>query len=181
METNVHKPEMLGSLMGKSKSGSFWLATVVECDSTSVDSTEIDLSQYVDAGDRQGLLVEEVNYTFYDSSTNIPVETSSKALAVQIKDTTTGALVSYDSEHLVSSAALVYDSTGNPSAATDLYPDDMGWTKGQGRIVINGSLEVCGKADGTITNMVCAVRVRAKIITLTAKDYMAFALQSLTD
>lgn len=167
--------------MATAKTASFWLSTIVECDSTSVDTQEIDLSQYVDAGDRQGLLIEEVNYTFYDSSTNIPIETTSKALAVQVKDTTTGLLVSYDSEHLISSAALVYCSNGSPSAATDLYPDDMGWAKGQGRIVINGSLEVCGKADGTIANMVCAVRVRAKIITLSAKDYMAFALQSLTD
>ena len=167
--------------MGKSKSGSFWLSTVVKVVSTGVDTEEIDLSQYVDAGDRQGLLVEEVNYTFYDSSTNIPIEVKDKAMAVQLKDTTTGNMVPYDSEHLIPSAALVYCAQGSPSAATDLYPDDMGWEKGQGRIVINGSIEVTGKADGTITNCVCAVRVRAKIITLTAKDYMAFALQSLTD
>jgi len=167
--------------MATAKSASFWLSAVVEADSSSAKSVELDLSQYVDAGDRQGLLIEEVNYTFYSSSTNIPIETTSKALAVQVKDTTTGDLVPYDSEHLVSSAALVYDSQGGVSAATDMYPDDMGWSKGQGRIVINGALEIAGKADGAITGMVCAVRIRAKIITLSAKDYMAFALQSLTD
>jgi len=167
--------------MATPKSASFWLRGTVTPASTTVNNVEIDLSSYVDPGDRQGILIEEVNYTFYDSSTNLPFETASHAVAVQVKDTTSGNLVDYDSPHLVSSAGLVYGTTGMPTADTDLYPDDMGWHKGEGRIVINNVMELCGKADATLTNMICAVRIRCKIITLSASDYMAFALQSLTD
>jgi hypothetical protein len=167
--------------MGKAKTASFWLATTVAVDSNTPATATIDLSQYVDAGDRQGLLIEQADFIFYDATNNCPWAGTSHEFAVQIKDTTTANLVDYDSEHLVGSAGLIYDTVGGVSTATDLFPDDMGWSKGEGRIVINGSLEIMGKADSAAANMECAVRIRGKVITLNSADYMSIALQSLTD
>jgi hypothetical protein len=84
---------------------------------------------------------------------------------------------------LVASGQILYGATDNNlSQAGDLYPDNFGPTSAMGgRIVINDQMYVRGRWTGNITAneaVECTVRIKASVITLSQKDFMAIALQS---
>jgi hypothetical protein len=62
---------------------------------------------------------------------------------------------------------------------TDLYPDNYGKGSDDGRYVVNDQLYITGNTTvlaGASLNV--TVRVNASIVSLTAKDFMAIAIQS---
>lgn len=143
----------------------------------------IDLGSYVDVGDRQALQVHSVDFIFQgtDAAGNILAALGgNSALQCQITDLNRGGLVFADDRALVASGVLLYEQNGSMSNTTDLYPDNYGKGSDDGRFVVNDQLYVTARttalAAGEEINV--TVRVNASIVSLTAKDFMAIAIQS---
>ena len=99
---------------------------------------------------------------------------------IQVTDLNRGGLVFSDDRALVASGVLTHDNDGYLSEASDMYPDNFGKGSDDGRYVVNDQLYITGRlvqasfaADVNVT-----VRVNASIVSLTAKDFMAIAIQS---
>jgi hypothetical protein len=75
---------------------------------------------------------------------------------------------------------LVLDSDAFLSQDADLYPDNYGKGSDDGRFVVNDQLYITGLTSaiqsGQSVNI--TVRVNASIVSLSAKDFMAIAIQS---
>lgn len=146
----------------------------------------IDLGSYVDVGDRQALQVHSVDYVFQGTAATNGVVSSLNAdnsVFVQMTDLNRGGLVFSDDRALISSAAL-YKAAAAAGLfeEADMYPDNYGKGSEDGRFVVNDQLYITGfvptggLASGQSIN--CTVRVNASIVSLTAKDFMAIAIQS---
>ena len=63
---------------------------------------------------------------------------------------------------------------------TQVYPDNFGKGSDDGRFVVNDQLYITGFSTvlAAAQNVNITVRVNASIVSLTAKDFMAFAIQS---
>ena len=144
----------------------------------------IDLGSYVDVGDRQALQIHSVDFIFQGTAAtqSFPVVAmgSSGVVNVQVTDLNRGGLVFVDDRALVASAQLNYDQDAFLSKATDMYPDNYGKGSDDGRYVVNDQLYIVGRSSavavGEAVNV--TVRVNASIVSLTAKDFMAIAIQS---
>jgi hypothetical protein len=146
----------------------------------------IDLGSYVDVGDRQALQVHSVDYVFQGTAPTNGVVSSLNAdnsCLVQVTDLNRGGLVFSDDRALISSAAL-YKAAAAAGLfeEADMYPDNYGKGSEDGRYVVNDQLYITGfvptgglAADSSVN---VTVRVNASIVSLTAKDFMAIAIQS---
>ena len=165
--------------MATKKTNSFYIRRTVDVNSA-VAVTNLDTSAYVDPADRQGLMIEEVDFIFYDSSTNLPFASASdREVAVQLLSGSYTTLQAYDNEDLVASSGLVIDGAAGMYKATDHFPDVLA-TQG-GRIVVDDNMSLIGQADGALSNVVCTIIIKAKVVTLNNKDYMALALQTVAN
>jgi len=170
--------------MATKKTAMFTLTERLTMDNTNENFATIDLGSYVDVGDRQALQVHSVDFIFQGTaaSQSFPVVAmgGSGVVNVQITDLNRGGLVFANDRSLVASAQLNYDIDAFLSQATDLYPDNYGKGSDDGRFVVNDQLYITGKtsarASGESVNV--TVRVNASIVTLSAKDFMAIAIQS---
>jgi hypothetical protein len=162
--------------------------TLTERLTISADATEtfatIDLGSYVDVGDRQALMVSSIDYIFQGTTASDAVTSSLNAdnsCLVQVTDLNRGGLVFSDDRSLISSAAL-YKAAAAAGLfeEADMYPDNYGKGSDDGRYVVNDQLYITGLvtnlAPGESVNV--TVRVNASIVSLTAKDFMAIAIQS---
>ena len=146
-------------------------------------SATIDLGSYVDVGDRQAIQVHSVDYVVQGISAAQSMSAAfggQGRLSVQLTDLNRGGLVFASDRALVSSMALEYDPDAYLSMDSDLYPDNYGKGSDDGRFVVNDQLYVTGQTTaiggGGAFNV--TVRVNASIVSLTAKDFMAIAIQS---
>jgi len=143
----------------------------------------IDLGSYVDVGDRQALQIHSVDFIFQGTTGSTAITAamgSAGVVRVQLTDLNRSGLVFADDRALVASGDLTYDPTGFLSMASDLYPDNFGKGSDDGRYVVNDQLYITGRtsvlASGEQANI--TVRVNASIVSLSAKDFMAIAIQS---
>jgi hypothetical protein len=143
----------------------------------------IDLGSYVDVGDRQALQVHSVDYILQGTTASQHVETAlavDDSVLVQVSDLNRGGLVFADDRALVSSMAFYKSSAGELNIEADMYPDNYGKGSDDGRYVVNDALYITGLAtqinSGEAVNV--TIRVNASIVSLTAKDFMAIAIQS---
>ena len=76
--------------------------------------------------------------------------------------------------------ALIHDNDAFLTSETDLYPDNFGKGSDDGRYVVNDQLYISGQTKILASNKAInvTVRVNASIVTLSAKDFMAIAIQS---
>lgn len=165
--------------MAKAKTNTFFIRRSIDISGGSPVAQAIDTSAYVDPADRQGLMIEEVDYVFYDGSTNLPLFGSNKTAAVQLLSGAYTSLQAYDEEDLISSAGCSFDSQSGSNNATDLYPDALA-TPG-GRIMVDDTMTLVGDASAAFSNANVAIVIKAKVVTLTNKDYMALALQTVAN
>ena len=166
--------------MAKAKTGSFYIRRTVDCSQASPQTVTIDTSAYVDPADRQGVMIERVDYVFFDSANNMPLTAGAdEKCAVQLLTGAYTTLQSYDEEDLISSGGMIVDGAAGNYNATDLYPDVLGTA--DGRIVVDDQLSLIGEAATAFTGATCAVIIKAKVVTLTNKDYMALALQTVAN
>jgi hypothetical protein len=142
----------------------------------------IDLGSYVDVGDRQALQIHSVDYVVQGTAATSTLASSLGAGEVQcqLTDLNRGGLVFSNDRALVSSMRLVLDSDAFLSQDADLYPDNYGRGSDDGRFVVNDQLYITGMTSaiqsGQSVNV--TVRVNASIVSLSAKDFMAIAIQS---
>lgn len=170
--------------MATRKTAMFTLTERLTISASGTDTfATIDLGSYVDVGDRQGLQIHSVDYVFQGTTANDHVETAlavDDSIAIQLTDLNRGGLVFANDRALVSSAAIYKSAAGEMNAVTDMFPDNYGKGADDGRYVVNDQLYLTGRASqiNSETAINVTVRVNASIVTLSAKDFMAIAIQS---
>ena len=144
----------------------------------------IDLGSYVDVGDRQALQVHSVDFIVQGTTAvvSVPITTlgGSGSVKCQLTDLNRGGLVFANDRSLVASMDVNTDSDAYLSMDMDLYPDNFGKGSDDGRYVVNDQLYISGLTTiiGSNQAVNITVRVNASIVTLSAKDFMAIAIQS---
>ena len=187
-------PHALG--MATTKTGSFWLTQTVRTDTQGTAAQAvIDIGSLVDVPGQRGLSIEQVDFIIqiYDSVLNTYVNSFTGTLLAgdsiqvdfQLSDQNPGTtLVSADNNSLVASGAVLYDEpTNTQSVGTDFFPDEFG-SKDESFIVVNDSLYLVAVPVGVMTlaaghTIQTTVRIKAKSIKLTAKNWMALAITGL--
>ena len=166
--------------MAKAKTASFYIRREVQTDSSTPDVVTIDTSAYVDPADRQGVMIEKVDFIFYDATNNLPIFTANvEQVGVQLLSGAYTELQPYSEEDLIASAGLTFETSGNSSRAQNLYPDVLG--SPDGRITVDDQLSLLGASASAFSNCRCAVIIKARVVTLTNKDYMALAMQTVAN
>ena len=181
--------------MATSKTGSFWLTEEVKTDtqSTAAQGT-LDLGAYVDVGDQQAIAIEQVDFIVqvYDSANDTYINSFIGTVAAgdqfqvdfQLSSLNPGTeLISADNNALIASGVVLYDeATNTQSTGTDFFPDSFGKLD-ESFMVVNDSLYLVAVPIGTRTldanhTLQTTVRIRARIVKLSTKDWMAIAIQS---
>jgi hypothetical protein len=109
------------------------------------------------------------------------------ALTTQLVDQNPGtAFVRADNHSLVASGSLNIDQTNSIAThASDLYPDNFGPTNlSEAFLVVNDTLFLTAGPDGAnlgAADVFVTARVRARVVKLSSKDWMAIAIQSTAD
>lgn len=174
--------------MAVSKTSAFWLTETITLAAGQVDGSRdagsIDLGAYVDVGDQQALAIEEVDViwqrgTDYGNDA-VNFLAGSGSLGMQLTDLSPASLfVRANDNTLIASSALNI-AAGVTSHSNDFIPDNFG--KGDSsRIVVNDNLYIMAGNDGSAVGgaaLYCTVRVKARIVKLSTKDWMAIAIQS---
>jgi len=174
--------------MAKAKTSTFTITEEIALPSaaTTVAAT-IPIGSLIDVGDAQALEIEMVDYVFqlYDSATGLyepwfDVFASGGAVGVQLLDKNESAFISAADNNVISSANLIEDSSNNVSIGSDMFPDDFKQTAG--RFVVNDELYVLARASSAYdTTHTCrvSIRIRAKIVKLSTRDWMAISLETV--
>tara|TARA_Y100000004_G_C8949060_1_gene427646 strand:+ start:1362 stop:1877 length:516 start_codon:yes stop_codon:yes gene_type:complete len=170
--------------MARAKTAPFYIMEMQTGLSSTAESITVDVGAYVDPADSQGIEILSVDY-IWDGTDQLPINNGANDFraTAQLKDNTTGDLVDPTNLHLISSGHLTYDGGQNPagiSNVTDVYPDRLGIGK-EGRVVVNDQLEFVVRSSTAVGSGRCTVRIMARVVTLTKKDYMTLALQTVSD
>lgn len=175
--------------MAKSITGTFTLTEELMINSLGFASATIPIGSLIDVGDAQALEIESVDYIFmnYDSAAQLyePIRGSAPfagdtGFGAQLMDKNAGTFISPADNNLISSAMVVYDNAVAVSADTDFFPDDF--QKTNGRFVVNDELYLVGYASSAAAssqNLVISVRIRAKVVKLSTRDWMAISLETV--
>jgi len=169
--------------MATKKTSMFTLTERITLTAATDTFATIDLGSYVDVGDRQALQVHSVDFIIQGDTPQgdvVGAIGNGHEVKVQVTDLNRGSLVFADDRSLVASAALYKSSAGELNMEADLYPDNYGKGSDDGRYVVNDQLYITGIATqvNSATAVNVTVRVNASIVSLTAKDFMAIAIQS---
>jgi hypothetical protein len=179
--------------MATAKTGSFYLTETVQLTPVTADGGRvqgtIDLGAYVNVATGQAIAIDQVDFVYqvgadYGSTVNSMVAADA-ALTSQLTDLNPGtAFVRADNQSLIASAALNIDQSNNVGTHTaDLYPDNYGsaGTLSEMFMVVNDTLYLTAGVDGAATGaqtLSITARIRARVVKLGSKDWMALALQS---
>lgn len=181
--------------MATAKTGSFYLTETVILPAGSVAGTRIqgtvDLSAYVNVPTGQAVAVTEVDFIFQNGADfGQDVEnmvTANASLGTQLTDLNPGtAFVRADNQSLIASGALNIDQANNTSSHfNDLYPDNFGPASlSEAFMVVNDTLYLVGGIDGQnigTQDVAVTARIRAQVVKLSNKDWMAIAIQSTAE
>jgi hypothetical protein len=189
----VYTLSPVGSGMATAKTGSFYLTETVTLPALSGDGTRvtgtIDLGAYVNVATGQAIAIDSVDFVHqvgadFGSQVNSMVA-GDGAITSQLTDLNPGtAFVRADNQSLIASGALNIDQSNNVGTHTaDLYPDNYGTAGSLSEMfmVVNDTLYLTVGVDatGTATSILnVTARIRARVVKLGSKDWMALALQS---
>ena len=191
----LYTPSAIGSGMTKSMTGSFYLTESVLLPGATVSGSRvtgtIDLSAYVNVPTGQAIAIESVDFVYQvgsDFGSDVgQMVTSNGAITTQLTDLNPGtAFVRADNHSLVASGSLQIDQPNNiASHASDLYPDNFGPANlSEAFLVVNDGLFLTVGNDGAAiggTTVSVTARIRARVVKLSTKDWMAIAIQSTAD
>jgi hypothetical protein len=181
--------------MAEAMTNSFYLteAVVIPAATASGVSTQatIDLSAYINVPTGQAIAISSVDFVYQRVPTfgqdAASMVGGNGAISVQLTDLNQGVnMVRADNQSLVASGALNIDKTNNVATnETDLYPDNFGPSKmSEQFLVVNDTLYLTAMPAGTTIGAsdvsVCA-RIRAAVVKLSTKDWMAIAIQSTAE
>ena len=178
--------------MATAKTGSFYLTESVELPANSIDGTRvmgtIDCGAYVNVPTGQAIAIDQVDFIWQNGTNrdgNVEAMVAANgALSYQLTDLNPGTAFILASEaSLIASGSLNIDQGNNIATHTsDLYPDNFGPTSlSEAFMVVNDQLYLTVGVDGTAlgtADVFCTVRVRARVVKLSTKDWMAIAIQS---
>lgn len=173
--------------MARAKTAPFQIRFEVGLTLNTTNIITPDLSMYVDPVNRQALMIHQADFIWTDNQDYLPIAWADGAgpseAAIQIHDSTLGGMFEITSPHQVASGSVSYGgSKGYLTSDQDFFPDTMGRAMGGGRIVVNDSLEVCARVEGTVpANSICTVVLEATVVKLSEKDFIALALQTVSD
>ena len=177
--------------MATSKTSSFWLTEEVSLATANANYMgTLDLGAYVDVGDQQAIAIESVDFILqgYDTNLNdynnslIGTVTANIAASFQLSDLNPGNnYIAASDNALIGSGTFMMDDTNfTERSAADFYPDSFGKLD-EARMVVNDSLYLVASAATTYASdheLRVTVRIRARIVKLSTKDWMAIAIQS---
>ena len=178
--------------MATAKTGSFYLTETVTLPAATASGGRvlgtIDLGAYVNVATGQAIAIDQVDFIFQvdtDFGSNVDnMLGSNGALTTQLVDLNPGtAFVRADNQSLIASGSLQIDQANSiASHASDLYPDNFGPTAlSEAFMVVNDTLYLTAGPDGANTgsaSVFVTARIRARVVKLGNKDWMALALQS---
>lgn len=177
--------------MATSKTGSFYLTETVELAGLAPSGNRvqqtIDMGAYVNVPTGQAIAIDQVDFVYQEafnnnSSPNL-ISAGNNTFTVQVTDLNPDtAFVQADDQSLIASGALAVDDANNiASHVSDLYPDNFG-SLSEAFMVVNDTLYVVGGVDGLGTagpnGVKITCRIRARVVKLSQKDWMAIAIQS---
>ena len=166
--------------MAKAKTASFYIRRTIDVSATTPGVLNIDTSAYVDPADRQGLQIESVDFIFYNSATNLPLLASAPEVsAAQLLSGAYTTMQAYDNEDMIASAGNSFANGGGSYKAGNEYPDVLGTQ--DGRITVDDNLSLVGRSATTFTGATVTVIIKARVVTLSNKDYMALAMQTVAN
>jgi len=187
----LHRPRISGD-MATSKTGSFWLTENIQTATATggLVSGTLDLGAYVDVGDQQAIAIEQVDFIWqrytvaddvYDGNLAAGVS-SNGTFDAQVSDLNPGgAILRADDNNLIASSTVGLDDTNTIfSLGPDFFPDIFGKLD-ESRMVVNDSLYVVADVGVTVAagmQMSLTCRIKARIVKLSTKDWMAIAIQS---
>ena len=178
--------------MATAKTGSFYLTETVTLPGGTASGTRstgtIDLGAYVNVATGQAIAIDSVDFV-YQTGTDFGTDVRSMlaangSISMQVTDLNPGtAFVRADNQSLIASASLNIDQTNNvASHAADLYPDNFGPTAlSEAFMVVNDTLYLTAGNDLSAIaggDLSATARIRARVVKLGSKDWMALALQS---
>jgi hypothetical protein len=166
--------------MARKKTNAFWLtASVTLSAATTYVQTTIPLGSYIDVAAKQAIAILEVDYISQSTtfSTNLAGD---RIIDYQLTDINRGDLVVATDTSLISRGALAYDnSPPNFSNENALFPDTFG-TLDEARMVVNDDIFFGAEATSVSGgDTICTVRIKAMVVSLSEKDFMALALTSV--
>ena len=167
--------------MAKAKTSPFWLtAKVTLSAATTYVQTTIPLSSYIDVAQKQAVAILEVDYVAQNAATFSTSLGGDCIIDSQLTDINKGDLVASDDVSMISRGSMAYDnSPPNFSNENALYPDSFG-TLENARMVVNDDVffgaETTSVSGG---DRIAVVRIKAQVVKLAEKDFMALALTSV--
>ena len=179
--------------MATAKTGSFYLTETVTLTAGTVNGGRlqgsIDMGAYVNVATGQAIAIDQVDFVFQngaDFGGNVNTMLAADgSLTVQLCDLNPGtAFVRADNQSLIASGALCIDVSANlATMVSDLYPDNHGSASlSESFMVVNDTLYLVAGPDGAATNagdiVSVTARIRARVVKLSSKDWMAIAIQS---
>ena len=176
--------------MAKAKTSTFTISAEIGYAAGGAAVCEaIPIGSLIDVGDAQALEVELVDWILQGANTTTgeiePVGpslfTSSCELAMQLTDKNTAVLIRAADNNLIASGNFNMDAAGTTSHSSDFYPDDFG-KNAAGRFVVNDEMYLCAKGIGALVaarKMFITVRIRARVVKLAARDWMAISLETV--
>jgi len=175
--------------MAKSITGEFTITEQLSTNALGYVTGTIPIGSLIDVGDAQALEILSVDYVYmnYDSGTETyePIRVSAPygadvGFGVQLMDRNAGTFISPADNNLISSSMVQYDQANITSTGTDFFPDDF--QKTNGRFVVNDELYAVMYASAAAQasqNLICAVRIRAQVVKLSTRDWMAISLETV--
>jgi len=180
--------------MTKSMTGSFYLTETVTLPLGSAAGTRvqgsIDLSAYVNVPTGQAIAIESVDFVYQggtDNASDVKVMlAASGGLTTQLTDLNPGTgFIRADNHSLVASGCLNIDQPNSvASHSSDFYPDNFGPANlSEAFLVVNDNLFLVAGNDSaaTFAEVNVTARIRARVVKLSTKDWMAIAIQSTAD
>ena len=180
--------------MATAKTGSFYLTESVILPAASPNGTRvqgtIDLGAYVSVAQGLAVAVESVDFiTQRDGDFGGDVGPflggNNGAITKQLTDLNPGsAFVRADNQSLIASGCLNIDVANNVGTmSSDIFPDNYGsaGTLSEMFMVVNDTLYLTAGNDNSAvggSSVFVTARIRARVVKLGSKDWMALALQS---
>ena len=169
--------------MATAKTSTFFIREAINIDAAATTDS-MDLSMYCDPVNRQGLLIRNADFIWYDGATYLPaaVQANTYEAAIQLHAATLGALAEYDNNQQIASASIQAGANLPAVQEVDFFPDRLGMTKGEGRITVNDTLEIVADGSANVpANLECCIVLECQVVKLSKEDYVSLALQSVAD
>jgi hypothetical protein len=159
--------------MAKAKTGSFYISEQIVITNTTSGTATHDISALIDVANRQGLRILEADFLFQDSANTAYQPGAVEDIQVQVTDQQESAAVPASDNGLIASGQLLTTADGQADRDSDLYPDNYA---GEGKLVVNDTLYY--RVDCSQQTVNVTVRLLVEVVKISAKDFMAIALQS---